>query len=209
MLWEENHQDAARGVVGATGQQEQAGRSSANPVAAHDVPDYLRQAPQGVLGMPSLSMNAAPARIVLLCAFALLASLPARAQQPPAPPQPATPPAERPQARAVHRFWDRTNWMLFAGVGAARALDYASTRNLRARGLSEVLLTNEIVDNAAAFATIEAAGTAASIGVAYLFHRAGHHRFERWVSIIHITAATAGSARNYCLKTAHPLATAP
>src|SRR5437016_5755628 len=68
-----------------------------------------------------------------------------------------------------HRFWDRQNDLLFAAVGASRALDYASTLNFRRRGRNEAFLTNDIVDNHAAFAAIEAAGTAASIGMSYLF----------------------------------------
>ncbi len=104
-----------------------------------------------------------------------------------------------------HAFWDRTNTLLFAGVGAFRGLDYASTRNMRARGRDEILLTNAIVDNKPLFAGIEAAGTAASVGVSYLFHRYGHHKLERWVSIAHISVAGGGGAiHNYSLKTAHP-----
>ena len=114
---------------------------------------------------------------------------------------PAAPRANPP--RTTHRFWDRTNDLLFAGVGASRALDYASTLNLRDRGLNEILLTNSIVDNHPLFAGIEAAGTATSIGVSYLFHRTGHHRLERWTSIIHFGAAVSGAARNYALKTSH------
>jgi hypothetical protein len=103
-----------------------------------------------------------------------------------------------------HRFWDRKNDWLFAGVGAARTLDYFSTLNLRRRGDQEILLTNEVVDNHAAFAAIEAAGTGVSIGVSYLFHRYGHHKLERWTSIVHFGLATTGAVRNYSLKTAHP-----
>ena len=114
---------------------------------------------------------------------------------------PATPRANPP--RTTHRFWDRTNDLLFAGVGTSRALDYSSTLNLRRRGLNEILLTNSIVDNHPLFAGIEAAGTATSIGVSYLFHRTGHHRLERWTSIIHIGATVGGAARNYALKTPH------
>jgi hypothetical protein len=106
-------------------------------------------------------------------------------------------------SQTTHRFWDRTNDMWFAAVGAARALDYASTLNLRRRGLDEIFLTNSIVDNHPLFAGIEAAGTAASIGVSYLFHRTGHHRLERWTSIVHFGVATGGAARNYALKTPH------
>ncbi len=103
-----------------------------------------------------------------------------------------------------HHFWDKENDWLFVGVGAARTLDYFSTLNLRRRGDQEILLTNEIVDNHAAFAAIEAAGTGVSIGASYLFHRYGHHKLERWTSIVHFGLATSGGVRNYCLKTAHP-----
>ncbi len=103
-----------------------------------------------------------------------------------------------------HPFWDRENDLLFAAVGASRTLDYFSTLNFRRRGRNEALLTNDIVDNHAAFASIEAAATVASIGMSYLFHRTHHHRLERWTSIVHASLATSGAVRNYCLKTAHP-----
>jgi hypothetical protein len=106
-------------------------------------------------------------------------------------------------ASGVHRFWDRENDWLFAGVGAGRALDYASTLNLRHRGINEALLTNGIVDNHPLFVGIETAATAASVGVSYLFHRTGHHRLERWTSIVHFGVATGGAIRNYALKTPH------
>jgi hypothetical protein len=102
-----------------------------------------------------------------------------------------------------HRFWDPTNDWLFAGVAASRTLDYFSTLNMRRRGDHEILLTNDVVDNHPAFAVIEAAGTATSIGVSYLFHRYNHHKLERWTSIVHIGLTTGGAVRNYCLKTVH------
>ena len=106
-----------------------------------------------------------------------------------------------------HRFWDKKNDWLFAGVGAARTFDYFSTLNLRRRGDQEILVTNDLVDNHAAFAVVEAVGTGVSIGASYLFHRYGHHKLERWTSIVHFGLATTGAVRNYCLKTAHPRAT--
>ena len=108
-----------------------------------------------------------------------------------------------------HRFWDKTNDWLFAGVGASRTLDYFSTLNLRRRGRQEILITNDAVDNHAAFAVIEAAGTGVSIGASYLFHRYGHHKLERWTSIVHIGLATTGAVRNYSLKTFHSSPSAP
>jgi hypothetical protein len=119
--------------------------------------------------------------------------------------QSQTPPAAAPAGlpRTTHRFWDRENDWLFAGVGAARGLDYASTLNIRRRGIDEIFLNNSIVDNHPLFGGIEAAATAASMGASYLFHRAGHHRLERWTSAIHFGVAAGGAARNYALKTPH------
>lgn len=98
-----------------------------------------------------------------------------------------------------HRFWDSTNVTLFAGVAAARALDYDSTRHFRARGANEWLLTNGIVDNKPLFIGIEAATAAASIGLSYWLHRRGNHRLERWVSVVHVGVGVGGSIRNYTL----------
>lgn len=112
--------------------------------------------------------------------------------------KPAPPPSP-----VVHSFWDRENDLLFAAVAAGRALDYASTLNIRRRGINEVFLTNSIVDNHPLFAGIEAAATGASVGVSYIFHRTGHHSLERWTSIIHFGVATGGAIRNYALKTPH------
>jgi hypothetical protein len=102
-----------------------------------------------------------------------------------------------------HHFWDKENDCLFAGVAAARTLDYFSTLNMRRRGRQEIFLTNDAVDNHAGFAAIEAAATGVSIGASYIFHHYGHHKLERWTSIVHIGFATTGAVRNYSLKTFH------
>lgn len=140
---------------------------------------------------------------LLVFQVSLISDLRAQKEEPPKPDRQATSQtAPSPTARkeSTHRFWDATNAALFAGVGGARALDYASTRDMRSRGVNEVLLSNSIVDNRPLFVGIEAAGTALSIGVSYLFHRAGHHRLERWVSIVHIGVGVGGSIRNFNLK---------
>ena len=53
------------------------------------------------------------------------------------------------------------------------------------------------------FASLEAAGTAASVGISYIFHRTGHHQLERWLSIGHIGITGFGVAWNYSLKSNH------
>jgi hypothetical protein len=110
---------------------------------------------------------------------------------------PATPAPE-------HRFWDRTNVVLFSGVALLRGLDYASTRNMQARGREEILLPDDVVNNPAGFASLEAAATMTSVGISYIFHRTGHHKLERWLSIGHISVTGFGVARNYSLKSMHP-----
>jgi hypothetical protein len=135
---------------------------------------------------------------------------PLYAQEPsPAPAHATREQAARPQSSNItllpigHHFWDKENDLLFAGVAAARTLDYFSTLNMRRRGRQEIFLTNEAVDNHAGFAFIEVGATGVSIGASYLFHRYGHHKLERWTSIVHIGLATTGAVRNYSLKTAH------
>lgn len=140
----------------------------------------------------------------VLGASKVRAQVPADNAQSPAPV--VVPAASDNQAKVQtreHRFWDKKNDWLFASVGAARTFDYFSTLNLRRRGDQEVLLTNDVVDNHAAFAAIEAAGTGVSIGASYLFHRYGHHKLEHWTSMVHFGLTTTGAVRNYCLKTAH------
>ena len=104
---------------------------------------------------------------------------------------------------AQHRFWDRTNVLLFSGVTVFRGLDYASTRNFQARGRDEILVPDDVVNNSAGFAGLEAAASATSVGISYIFHRTGHHKLERWLSIGHIGVTGFGVLRNYALKSRH------
>ncbi len=109
-------------------------------------------------------------------------------------PKPGAPP---------HRFWDRTNILLFSGIAVFRGLDYASTRNFMARGREEILLPDDVVDNSAGFASLEAAATATSVGLSYWMHRTNHHKIERWISIVHISVTAFGDVRNYALDSKH------
>jgi|SRR5580698_1686367 len=119
--------------------------------------------------------------------------------------QQVDPESPKPLAAPVHRFWDRTNILLFSGIAVVRGMDYASTRNFQARGRKEILLPQEVVNNSAGFAALEAAGTMTSVGISYILHRTGHHTLERWMSIGHIGVTAFGDVRNYCLKTRHTI----
>jgi hypothetical protein len=98
-----------------------------------------------------------------------------------------------------HRFFDQENLLLFSGVAAGRAFDYVSTRRFRDKHLKEWLLDDKIVDNKPLFISIEVAATALSVVASYALHQTGHHRLERWISILHIAFATGGSIWNCTL----------
>ncbi len=140
-----------------------------------------------------------------LFAICFLAAASAQAQQPLPPDQKSAsvPAPDAPSNAPPHAFWDRTNILLFSGVAVFRGLDYASTRNFLARGREEILIPDDIVNNSAAFASLEAAGTLASVGLSYWMHRANHHKIERWISIVHIGVTGFGVVRNYSLKSKH------
>jgi hypothetical protein len=116
---------------------------------------------------------------------------------------PSTPAVHSPTTVPPHAFWDRTNLLLFSGIAATRTMDYFSTRNFQARGRQEILLPDDVVNNSAGFASLEAAATMTSVGIAYVFHRTGHHKLERWLSIGHIGVTAFGVIRNYSLESRH------
>ena len=145
------------------------------------------------------------AAALLAFGFLLSARLEAQQAAPPSEPPASSiaPVPDAPSQAQPHAFWDRTNILLFSGVAVFRGLDYASTRNFLARGRDEVLIPDDIVNNSAAFASLEAAATVTSVGLSYLMHRTGHHKIERWVSIGHIGVTGFGVVRNYSLKSKH------
>jgi hypothetical protein len=145
--------------------------------------------------------------LICILVICLLMTIPIRAQQPASQTQGPAAPIPVPHAPSKtqpHRFWDRTNILLFSGVAVFRGLDYASTRNFQARGRGEILIPDDVVNNSAGFASLEAAGTMASVGISYLLHRTNHHKLERWMSIGHIVVTGVGVVSNYSLKSHHP-----
>src|SRR5260370_39272412 len=106
------------------------------------------------------------------------------------------PPAPVPQ----HRFWDRTNILLFSGVAVSRGLDYTSTQHFLARGNNEVVIPDDIVNNSAGFAALEAAGGATAGGVSYNFYRTGEHKMGRWRLIRDISVTRGGVVAYYSVE---------
>jgi len=100
--------------------------------------------------------------------------------------QPATP-IEAPKHQ---RFWDRENSFLFATSTAFSAADFVVTRdNLRAGGQELNPVTRVFSGSTAGLAVNFAGETAGVVGVSYIFHKTGHHKLERFVSMLNIGAS--------------------
>ncbi|MGH9476838.1 MAG: hypothetical protein ACRD1C_10960 [Terriglobales bacterium] len=96
-----------------------------------------------------------------------------------------------------HFFAGKWNTPLLVGIAAVQALDYSSTRYFRDRGKDEWLLTNQLVDNRAAFVTTEISAASAAVALCYLFHRSGHHRWERVAAAAYIAVGVISAVANY------------
>ena len=97
-----------------------------------------------------------------------------------------------------HRFWDRENCVLFAASAAFSAADFVVTRdNLRAGGQELNPVTRVFTGSTAGLAVNFAGETAGVVGLSYIFHKTGHHKLERAVSMLNISAS--GAAVTYDL----------
>jgi hypothetical protein len=102
------------------------------------------------------------------------------------------PAATLPEAPSHRRFWDRENTVLFATSAAFSAADFVITRdNLRSGGQELNPVTRTLSGTTAGLAVNFAGETAGVIAVSYFFHKTGHHKLERAVSMLNIGASAA------------------
>jgi hypothetical protein len=105
-----------------------------------------------------------------------------------------------PEAPENHRFWDRDNSVLFAASAAFSAADFVVTRdNLRAGGQELNPVTRLFTSSTPALAMNFVGETAGVVGISYFFHKTGHHKLERAVSMVNI----GGSATAVAFGLAH------
>jgi hypothetical protein len=94
-----------------------------------------------------------------------------------------------------HRFWDRENTALFAGVAGMSAADFCVTRANLASGGRELNPVTRVLSGSTAGLAVNFAGeTAGYIGISYLFHKTGHHALERMTSFVNIGASAGAVA---------------
>jgi hypothetical protein len=99
-------------------------------------------------------------------------------------------PATLPEAS--HRFWDRENTFLFATSAAFNTADFVVTRdNLRSGGKELNPVTRVFSGSTAGLAVNFAGETAGVVALSYFFHKTGHHRLERFTSMLNIGSSAA------------------
>jgi len=99
-------------------------------------------------------------------------------------------PATLPEEASHRRFWDRENSILFATSAAFSGADFVLTRdNLRAGGQELNPVTRVFSGSTAGLAMNFAGETAGVVGLSYFFHKTGHHKLERAISMLNIGAS--------------------
>jgi hypothetical protein len=91
---------------------------------------------------------------------------------------------------ANHRFWDRQNSVLFATSAAFSTADFFVTRaNLQSGGQELNPVTSMFGRSTAGLAMNFVGESVGVVGVSYIFHKTGHHKLERAVSMLNIGAS--------------------
>lgn len=91
-----------------------------------------------------------------------------------------------------HRFWDRENSLLFATNVAFSTADFVVTRNNLRNGGQELNPVTSIFAGSTAGLAVNFVGeNAGVIGLSYYFHKTGHHKLERMVSMLNIGSSAA------------------
>ena len=101
-------------------------------------------------------------------------------------------PVQTPPARTIgeHKFWDKENATLFTVSAALSGADFAVTRaNLQSGGRELNPMVRVFGRSTPGLAVNFAFETAGVIGLSYFFHKTGHHKLERLVSLVNSTAS--------------------
>lgn len=89
-----------------------------------------------------------------------------------------------------HRFWDRQNKLLFATTVALNGADFAITRSNLQSGGQELNPVVRIFGRSTPGLAVNFIGeTAGVVTLSYFFHKTGHHKLERAVSVVNIGAS--------------------
>jgi hypothetical protein len=97
-----------------------------------------------------------------------------------------------PQPTEQHKFWDTRNRILFTAVAGLSAADFAVTRSNLQNGGQELNPVTRVFGTSTAGLALNFAGeTAGVVGLSYFFHKTGHHKLERLVSLVNAGSSAA------------------
>jgi hypothetical protein len=92
-----------------------------------------------------------------------------------------------PVVSVEHKFWDKQNRVLFIAAAASNGADFAMTRaNLQSGGQELNPLVRMFGRSTPGLAMNFIGETAGVISLSYFFHKTGHHKMERLVSVVNI-----------------------
>ena len=92
-----------------------------------------------------------------------------------------------------HKFWDKKNYALFVAAAALNGADFAVTRaNLQSGGRELNPVVRMFGRSAPGLAVNFVGETVGVVSLSYFFHKTGHHKLERVVSMLNI-ASSAGA----------------
>ena len=147
-------------------------------------------------------------RLIFAALMVVALFCPALLGQGPSPdaPVPATQPAPAAlftssSLAAEHKFWDKENRILFTASAAFSAADFAATRaNLQSGGRDLNPVVRFFGPSSAGLAVNFAGETLGVIGVSYFFHRTGHHKMERIVTMVNIGSSAGAVSYDLAIR---------
>jgi hypothetical protein len=99
--------------------------------------------------------------------------------------------AMQPRAEVSHKFWDKQNKFLFIAAAGGNFADFAVTRaNLQSGGRELNPIVRPFGRSSAGLALNFAGETVGVMSLSYFFHKTGHHKLERAVSIVNIASSS-------------------
>jgi hypothetical protein len=140
-----------------------------------------------VLSVAFFSSFSLPVQAQALLASAPLPDAPS-AFVAPAPPVAITPVTVMVTASTEqHKFWDRQNRVLLLAAAALNGADFAVTRaNLQSGGQELNPVVRLFGRSTAGLAANFVGETVGVVSMSYFFHKTGHHKMERAVSLVNI-----------------------
>jgi hypothetical protein len=99
-----------------------------------------------------------------------------------------------------HKFLDRQNKVAFASLAALVAVDAVQTQRLTNSGVgreANPLWSPLVKQGWPGEMAASALGYGAALGMAYTFHKTGHHKMERWANWVTVAVEAGTVAHNF------------